>query len=151
MITYQEEGYFDVIDEILPLLYEHWGEIAIHRDKIELKPDFKKYIELYKLGYLKIFTSRDDEKLIGYFIVTVYPHIHYSDTLTAMVDITFLKKEYRGKMVGYKMFSESEKLLKKYGVDLILQHVKIKHDFGKLLERQGYEKVESVYSKYIGD
>ena len=46
MITYQDETYDSCIDEIKPLFFKHWEEIAGNKDVIALEPDFDKYKQI---------------------------------------------------------------------------------------------------------
>jgi len=151
MITYQVERFENVIDEVKPLLEAHYKEIALHQDKMQLNPDYKQYQGLQDLDILHIVTVRDEGILIGYFVSIIVPHLHYKDHVCANNDILFVAKEYRGSMIGIKMFKYAEKELKKLGVSVISLHTKVHADFGTILERIGYEHVEQTYSKYVGD
>lgn len=152
MATYQVERFEDVIEEMIPLLELHWEEIAHHKDKIKLNPDYALYQAMQDAGILHMVTARDDKrKLIGYFVSIVSPNLHYMDHIFATNDILYIDKEYRGKMVGIKLFKFAEEELKKLGVDVIVLHSKVHADFKVLVERIGYTHVENQYSKYIGD
>lgn len=151
MVTYQEESFIDIVEELTPLIYEHWEEIALHKDKIKLNPDFNKYIEADELGLIHILTAREEEELIGYFISFVQPHLHYMDTLFAVNDVLFVTKKHRKGRVGYILFKKAEESLKEIGVDVIMIHAKVHADFKPLMDSLGYDRVEYNYSKYIGD
>ena len=66
MIEFKEEGYDDVINEILPLLEGHWQEIALNQDTIKLNPDYEQYKVLFKAGAMRMVTAREDGELVGY-------------------------------------------------------------------------------------
>ena len=151
MITYQVERFENVIEEMMPILELHWEEIAHHKDRIKLNPDYALYQSMQDAGILHIVTARDNNRLIGYFISVVSPNLHYSDHLYATNDILYIDKEHRGKMVGIKLFKFAEKELYNLGVDVIVLHSKVQADFKSLVERIGYTHVENQYSKYIGD
>ena len=150
-MNYSKETYDDVIEEIKPILEDHYQEIALHKDKIELNPNYFMYKELEDKGFVDIFTARDKNKLVGYCIVFTMPHIHYSTTLMSNVDIFYIAPEYRGKMAGIRLIKYVEKELKEKGVEMLFHHVKVAHDFSPMLERLGYEKTEYIYGNYIGD
>jgi len=151
VITYQEESAKDCLEEIKPLIFTHWEEIALYKDKIDLNPDFDKYLLLDSLGMLHILTARDQGKLIGYFISFVQPNMHYKDSVFAINDILYIHPLYRKGSTGYKLFKKAEVSLKEIGVDVIIIHAKVNNDFKPLMDKLEYERIEYNYSKYIGD
>lgn len=150
-ITYQEESYEQVVEEIQPLIFAHWEEIASCKDKIKLNPDFNMYKILNDAGVLRIFTVRDVGRLVGYFIVICQPHLHYSDHVYAMNDIIYIDPEYRGTTIAFKLLRSVEKRLKKDGVSVLMINMKVHAPFDRLLEKLQFSNTERVYSKYIGD
>ncbi len=149
MINLASEKYSDVIEEIKPLLHNHWLEIARHRETIPLNPNYEKYVELEKVGALHIATLRDDGKLKGYCISFIQPHLHYMDCLMALNDILFIDKEYRRGTNAIRLIKFTEQALKEVGVMKSHITMKIAHDFGPVLERMGYTAIEKVYEKML--
>lgn len=146
---YAAEPMYRVRDEIVPLLNEHWHEIAHYKD-IPLEPDWKGYEHLEDVGKLRIYTVRDDgQRLVGYCVFIVTGHLHYSSSITAFQDILFLLPSHRGSLVGANLIAFAEADLRKDGVQLVTQHVKKAFDFGPMLVRMGYEAVETVYFKRL--
>lgn len=150
MIEYKEETYDQVIDEIKPLLEDHWEEIALHKDTIKLNPDYDKYEKMFKSGQMRIVTARDDGKLVGYCILMLYHHIHYKDQFMAMDDIFFIAKDYRKGLTGVKLFIKTEEIMKQYGVKKLSMNVKVHQDVGPIFERLGYKETERMFTKMIG-
>lgn len=148
-ITYQQEFLVTVENDIKPLLERHWEEIAVNKDVIKLNPDWDAYAELEWNGNLKIFTARDDGKLIGYFVVIVRKHIHYKDHLFAANDILFVAPEFRKGTTGTKLIKFAEKCLKEDGVSVLVVNTKRHKPFDKLLDWLGFNHVENVYSKLL--
>lgn len=153
MITYQEEKIIDILEELDPLLTDHYEEIAWRKDKIKLSPDYDKYLKLEEMGILHTVTAREPDagKLVGYFISFVQPHLHYSDTLYAVNDILYMSPEYRATEASANLFRFAEESLKSIGVDVITLHMKVWLPFEALSSYLGYEKIEYNYSKYIGE
>ena len=145
MVAYQVERFLSVMGEIKPLLEQHWQEIAVHKDRFPLNPDYEKYEIMDKMGILHIVTAREDGVLIGYFISFVMPHLHYRDCIFAMNDILFIAKKHRHGSLGTKLIYHAKEELKKIGAHRLCLHVKIDHDFGPLLERMGFECTEKNY------
>jgi GNAT superfamily N-acetyltransferase len=135
--------------EILPLLERHYHEIAHYQD-IVLDPDFKKYIEIEEAGFLRVFTARDDAgKLAGYGIFVVRANMHYRQSLQAVQDVLFIAPEHRNAGFGAKLISFCDGELQKEGVQVVYHHVKLAHDFGPLMEKIGYEKIETIYGRRL--
>ena len=134
--------------EVLPLLKRQWVEIA-HYPDIPLRPDWDAYFNMAESGNLVSITVRVDEKLVGYAVYIMRHNIHYSTSLQAMQDILYVDPEYRRGRLGIKLLQRSEEILEKLGVQVIIQHVKLEHDFSPLLIRMGYEDVEKILCKRI--
>lgn len=151
MITYQVERLEDCLEELKPILKAHWEEVALNKDKIKLNPDYERYLALDKAGALHTVIARDNDKLIGYYISFISYHIHYADNIYAMNDVIYIDPSYRKGTVAYRLLKFAEMKLKELGVDVMMLHMKTEHPFDRLCEGVGMKKVESIYSKYIGD
>lgn len=149
MLTIAIERYHQIIDDILPLLEEHWREVAHYQDKIPLSPMFEKYRQLDKMGNIIIIAMRMDGQLIGYSIYIITQHIHYSTCLCAANDLLYLIPEYRGMKYGLQLVKESERLLTDRSINRITYHIKPEHDFSPLLKSLGYMQEEIMYGKFI--
>lgn len=148
-MTFAKEKLNDVINEITPLLHDHYKEIAHYQD-IELKPDWGKYKTLEENGTLRIYTARNSEGiLIGYAVFMVIKNIHYRDSLQALQDILFIRRENRGS--GGRLIKWCDEQLKAEGVQVVYHHVKAAHNFGPLLERMGYSLVDLIYAKRLDE
>jgi GNAT superfamily N-acetyltransferase len=150
-ITYQQEFLDSCADEAKVLLENHWKEIALNKDKIKLNPDWEAYANLEVNGVLRIFTARDNGVLVGYFVVFVHRHIHYKDHLFANNDVLFLSEEYRKGFTGIRLIKFAEGCLKSDGVSVLNINTKIHKPFDPIMERMGFNLIERVYSKYIGE
>lgn len=144
--TFQKESVAQVIGEIEPLLHKHWHEIAHYKD-IPLNPDWSRYIQVEEAGALRVFTVRKNEKLIGYCVYLLNKNMHYKDSLQALQDILFIDPEHRGG--GMKFLKWCDEQLRLEGVQAVYQHIKLKHNFGPMLERLGYELVDLIYAKRL--
>jgi hypothetical protein len=148
-ITYQVEPLVGILEELKPILQAHWEEIALYKDKIPLDPDYDKYLELNESGAIRVVTARDGEKLIGYFISTIQPHLHYQQDIYAINDILYLDETYRGSDTALGLFMFAEEDLKALGVSVMIISMKVAKPFDALCEALGHTCVERTYSKYI--
>lgn len=143
------ENAADVIDEIGPLIQEHYDEIARFKD-IPLKPDFSSYKAMDAAGRLRVFTVRTPEhQLIGYGVFFIVPNPHYMSSIQANQDIIFIQKNHRGQ--GREFIAWCNEQLKSEGVQAVYHHVKAKHNFGPMLERMGFELVDLIYVKRLDE
>lgn len=150
MITFGLEPYASVIDDIRPLLAEHWRELAMYQDSIPLEPDFDKYRLLCDAGVLKIYTARDDGDLIAYSIyVITQRHMHYLHRW-AINDIVFVKPEHRNFGVGTGLYEFLETDLARGGPIVITTETKADHpELAGLLLSRGHSIVGTVLSKRL--
>lgn len=143
MIKFQVERFRDVFTEAIPLLHAHYDEIATNKESKPLDPDLDRYHMLEDNGMLRIYTARDDGKLVGYFVSMVMPHLHYSSTIYAMNDILYVDPAYRGTTLAYRMFKGAIKDLKENSNTTVMMiHMKVKHQFRGLLTKLGFEQTE---------
>lgn len=157
MIDFAVERLSQVLSESEPLLRAHWEEIADHKDKIPLAPDYDQYRQLEAVGRLLICTARDGGKLIGYSVYFVRRGLHYSENIVATNDIFYIAPEYRIRvatgrvLIAVALLEYAEDKLKARGVSVISMHIKVRKDWSSLAERQGYRRVEYIHQKYVGD
>lgn len=146
-MKFQRERAVDVMDDIKPLLEEHWREIAHYHD-IQLDPDYMFYADADNNGMIRVFTARDDgNKLVGYSIFFVRPNIHYKQSLQAVQDILFITKGRRG--MGARFIKWCDEQLASEGVQVVYHHIKSAHNFGPMLERMGYQLVDLIFAKRL--
>lgn len=145
-ITFKKERLQDIWDEILPILREHYLEIAHYKD-IRFEPNVAEYFRLEDIGIIKVFTAREKEELIGYNIFFVRHNLHYKSSLQALNDVIYIKKEKRG--FGKIFIKWCDHELKKLGVQAVYHHVKSEHNWGKILEIMDYKLIDLIYGKRL--
>ncbi len=147
MITFQVERWPNVASEIIPLLKDHHEEVG---EQIKLDPDFEQFNMLDAEDAFHIVTVRDDEKLVGYHSSTLFKHRYHSIPV-ARGDAYWLVPEYRKGSTGVELFKEVEKSLKLKGIKMMYDATTLSLDCGIIFERLGYQPIERLYSKWIGD
>lgn len=150
-ILYAKERFADVIDEAMPLLLEHWREIAAYQD-IPLAIDRDEYQRIEDNGNLVIFTARLDGTLIGYSAFTVSINSHYSTSgLWAKGDVVYLDPVYRGSRIGLTFIKYCDDQLAELGIKAVIQHEKIAHPaLGRVLQHLGYDNIERIWARRLG-
>lgn len=149
MIFTREPLHHALIDEMMPLLEAHWQEVA-HYSDIPLDVDVETYLAAEASGAVRCFTARfaEGDSLAGYAVYTVRHNPHYRGSLQAVQDVLYLHPSVRGGM-GFKFIAWADEQLRGEGVQAVYHHVKVAHDFGKLLARQGYEMVDTIWAKRL--
>ena len=145
MIKYACESVQNVEQEIRPLLAAHWREIAHYQD-IPLVPDWDFYL---RAQTVRVYTARDDGRLIGYGVFFVSHNRHYMTSVQGVQDILFILPEYRGRTVGPRLIRFCEEQVKAERAQCVYHHVKCANDFGPLLRAMGYEEVETIWAKRL--
>jgi GNAT superfamily N-acetyltransferase len=160
-ITYQVETYADVIDEIWPMLEDHYQEIATDKAIKPFIPDLDKYQAMEDAGMLRIFTARDTlqgsvkllgherGRLVGYFVSFVMKHMHYSETTMAINDIMYVDPTHRGSTVGYRLIKLASLDLKNLGADILIIHMKCDYPFRSLLTKLDFHLTEENWERVL--
>ena len=144
-IKFHKERAQDCYEESIPLLYKHWQEIAHYKD-IPLDPDFDSYTKTEDAGFLRCYTARRaSSQLVGYAVFFVRPNPHYKTSIQASQDILFIDSNHRG--MGGRFIKWCDEQLRLENVQVVYHHIKAQHNFGKLLERFGYELVDLIYAR----
>ncbi len=151
MITYHVESFAEMMPEFKPLLPLHWKELALNQDQVPLSPQWEVYLRREAMGKLLFVSVREAGKIIGYYIGFVSPGLHYSTCLTCITDIFFIHPDKRGSRAGIGLFKFLESELKRRGVQRWFVGSKVHADASPLFERLAFEKVETFYSKWLGD
>lgn len=152
MITAQIENYAECIEELKPLYEGHWAELAMDQDKVPLDPQYDTYLALDEAEQVLLATLREGGGIVGYFIGIVASGLHYKTCLTMTMDIFRVLPEHRNRELGgVKLFRCAEEEAKRLGVQRVVYASKTKKDASKLFEFLGCEKIETHYSKWIGD
>jgi GNAT superfamily N-acetyltransferase len=150
-LTFKLEKLDEVRWEMEPMLIAHWAETAMYKDKVPYAPAWDKYYNLENAGVLKIVTARLGDRLIGYFVATLLPNMHYSDTLYALNDILYIDPAYRNAGNGTAMLVAAEQIFKGLGAQVITVHMKVYAPFDGICKALDWDYTERIYTKYIGD
>lgn len=140
------------LEDAKEVLQEHWEELALNKDRVALNPDANKYKLLQDIGVLHNIVVYEEGKVIGYSVLLIQPHLHYSDHIFAQVDVIYVRKENRNSSVGARLLVTTEQLAKSLGASIITHHAKpYVPMIIRPLEKLGYSLYEHVYGKYIGE
>lgn len=137
----------ELFAEMEPLLRIHWKEVA-HFQDIELNPDYGLYLAIEATNGIRIYTARGAEgQVIGYAAYFVRHNLHYKQSKQAVQDVVFIDPRHRG--FGEEFLTWCDEQLRGDGVEIVYHHVKVAHNWGQMLERNGYIHMEHIYAKRI--
>lgn len=148
-LTASVEAFSAALPDMLPLLPLHWEELALDKDAVPLDPRWDVYARLDAAGELMLVTLRERGALIGYCWTIIAPSLHYGSTLTATVDIFWIKPDYRGRHGGKRLFRAVEAELRRRGVKRWVASSKLHRDSGRLFTAIGFAPFETLYSKML--
>lgn len=148
-MDFKQEFLATCFEEAGELFELHYREIALNQDAIKLNPDIEQYEEAERIGALKIFTARDEGKIVGYFAVLVTRSLHYADHIYANNDVIFLHPEYRKGFTASKLIKFALDCLAQDGISMLFINTKLHRPFDILLRRLGFDHVENVYAKRL--
>lgn len=142
-----------------PDMQEIWLEQHRHetppeevRNCADCQIDVLKYMSLDSSGLLDITTIRDtDNKLIGYSINLITPHINYADVICNIPMLHYIRKEYRGQGLGKLLITATEQNLRKRGVQAAFMSTKTDLQQAGIYTKLGWRHHELFMFKWLGD
>ena len=138
-------------DEIEALLFNHWTETVIHKSVSPFTPNWEWLHRMSDNNLMVTIGVRDNNVLVGHTMMMVSPHPHYG-YLMASSHLTFVEPEYRGGNLGKGMLIFFEDYFENtLNGDVITIHFKTHVPNPPSLEKYGYNHIENVYIKYLGD
>jgi GNAT superfamily N-acetyltransferase len=150
-ITYKVERFAHVVKEMTPLWHREWAELGQEHYKIDLDPDWDRYLQYDLAQILHLITARADGKIVGYILLFAFGHIHHVNVLWAQGDHFWLDPSYRKGRTGINLFTQAKLHAKALGckflsINILLHFAAERGTIGKLLERLGAKATEMTYT-----
>lgn len=145
-MKYQREEMTDKwFEEVKPLMLEHWKEASPYF-RLPLDPEQEFYVAMEQAGYLRLYTARLGEGLVGYSVFFVRQNPQTKGSLQATCDAVCLSKEHRGRGWGPLFLRFCDEELAKESVQFVhYQEGPVK--FGSVLRQMGCKPVATIYLK----
>lgn len=150
-LTFAEERWNDIVEDLKPLFALHFTEEAIRHPRLALNPDYAGYAERDRAGILSLTTARDGDQLVGYFLMYVVPSPHYRATLWGIMDTHYLAPAYRSAQNGIRFVQAMEQIVRARGATELLANTKVGLDASALFERLGWRRAAITYAKSLGE
>ena len=149
MITYQVETYNELIEDIVPILEDHYMETELYADRIPLNPDYNMYQVGNDVGIIHFYTARDNGALVGYIIMMLAHKPHAKDSLYAMCDMIYVDPAYRSTEVAPELIQFMEAEVKGHGAEVVIINVKAHLRPDSLMQKLAYKEADVSFSKYL--
>lgn len=151
-LKYQWERLADIAREAAPLVQQHWREVALFQDKLDLDPDWDRWLQLEAAGVLHILTARKDGLLAGFVFSYILPSMLYAGKRWATTEGFWLDPIWREGINGIRLFRENEAGLRERGVNghtiEIMSHIEAERGtVGIILKRLGYQLAGHTWGK----
>lgn len=153
MIIYSKETVKDNYDEIIELCGTWWNEtLFFNLYGIEYAPEELMFIEAERLGIMLIILGRNENgKLVSCYIGMKSPYPFNKNIMTAIELVWCIHKDYRTFSNLLSLIKEISRVMKEERVNLYSLAVPEEDKYaglGKIMKRQGFNKMETGYSKF---
>lgn len=137
LIEFAREKLSDILDDIAPMLIQHWREVAPYKD-IPVAPRLDHYVAADENDLLRCYTLRENEEMIGYAIFFVVESLQSKGVILAKHELLYISPTKREGLRGFDFIAACDKRLKAEGVDIVSHLVRPDHDYSPILKRLGY-------------
>lgn len=138
--------------EAAPLFRAHWELVGRHKDLLPLKMDVQRWIRYERAGQVTAFSAREDGRLVGYALYLTTPSLNYAGTIAAYCHAIYIDPaELAGlAAIQFRNFIEfCDAELKRAGCVKSVMHIKLSHNFLRMLEPIGYEAAEILAERVL--
>lgn len=138
--------------EAAPLFAAHWQLVGRHKDLIKLELDVARWLKLEREGIVVAFSARAGWKLIGYALYLATPSLNYLGHTFAYCHAIYIEP---AELAGFKAlrlrrfidFCDAE--FRRRGCTKSIVHMKMTHNFLKMIEPLGYEGSEILAERVL--
>jgi GNAT superfamily N-acetyltransferase len=139
----------ELLTEGSELFVAHREELTTDKELMVLKLDIERYKAIEAVGALLILGVFINEKLVGYSVNFIGPHLHYADLRYAANDVIFLTEKHRRGRIGLRLIDATEKLAKEHGAQMMVFHAKEGTTLTHILPKKKYRVQDIVFSRSL--
>ena len=125
--------------QIVELMVMNWEETGFDW---EFKPSLAMYQKLWDLGIMFAVAAIEDDQVIGYVTVSVYPHLFNPDLKFASQDAMFVHPDHRKGLVSGRLIKLAEQEAEDRGAHKFIWHTRAGTPFAGMLKKRGYEEAD---------
>lgn len=139
-------------EEAAPLFRAHWDLVGRHKDLIRLDVDVERWLKLEREGLVVAFSARIGWKLEGYALYLTTPSLNYRGHVFAYCHAIYIEPRELGgfKALRFRRFiSFCDAELRRRRCTKAIMHMKLDHNFLKMIEPLGYEWSEIMAERVL--
>lgn len=153
MITFTEQAVADIIEtELWPLLVEHREALTTNKALMKLAPDVDRYRAIEEAGQGVSVVARDGDRVVGYSVNFVAPHLHYCEVVVGVNDVLWTSPDYRAR-IGAQLMDETKAACRRRGARLLCWHAKPDTTLDRLMRiavrRQRARVQDTIYTEEL--
>lgn len=139
----------EVVQEVQPLLVEHWRELTVRKDLRKLNPQWDQYALLEQMGRYVIFTLRDSGALVGYSAFHVVRHLQDAEFSMAQNDVIYVAPQHRNGIAVRRFLRKCESSLREIPVKMVSYFTSPGNNLAPILRHLGYADEQTMMAKYF--
>ena len=148
-LIFDEESVASCWNEVMELAQGHWAGTKTYRRHQPFVPSFERYEQANRTGFFRLFTARDQGKLVGYFGMYLTLSMH-SQLPLAVEDTFYLHPDARKGRNAIRFIRFIEDTLRRVGIVELMFSCEVENPVArKLLEYLDYRPVIVQCSKYL--
>lgn len=146
----REEKLADILDEVMPLVREHWEESHGHRTA-PFNPNWKGMLFFEERGLFKVVALRTDSGVLAGYLSFFLTVSSQTSEACANLDVLFVRRGYRTGRGAVALLAVAEQLFHSLGLTSIYSSNPLTASpaLHKLMTKFGYAPVSTVYYKNL--
>jgi GNAT superfamily N-acetyltransferase len=148
-LTFSREPLMACWDEALPMVHQKWNEIPHPVGTPPFRPDRSQYDTMERVGIARLYTCRDEKRLVGYACIFVFDSPWHQGYREAAYHAIWLEPDYRKPRIIRRFFQYFEDDLRLEGVFKISGHSAGGHKGRRLLGYLGYTPTYEEHEKLL--
>lgn len=146
----QEDLTEELAEEAFAIFEDYYARSKAGEGMPPLKFKWVVYFNLQNIGLLRVYTAREDGKLLGVNFYVCMDHLHHDDFKVADCVGLSVHLDARGKSVGRKLVDFASEKLKAEGVHAQVHKAKTLYEDKPLFERlPGFTLIEKAYLRKL--
>lgn len=139
-------------EEAAPLFRAHWELVGRHRDLMPLKIDVARWLRIEREGLALGFSARIGWRLKGYAMYLLNPSLNYMGCTVGYCHAIYVDPAELAGMKARRFqrfidFCDAE--LKRRGCVKAVMHMKLTHNFLRMIAPLGYEQSEILAERVL--
>ena len=149
MVDYRLIRASEHIEQMMPILCDHWEELGRFHSVVPYAPDFDTVWELERNDQLMSIGVFDGDKLCGYSVNIITTWLHSCEDLMCQNVVLWLEPEYRKGLCGVQLIRFTEAMARGMGAKVFLLSGRPNTVMFELLPKLKYETYETVFARVL--